>query len=238
MANYLFLIPPSEGKSGWWIDWETICSFGFNKPQSISVNATEKDLKCTWNRYKEGIILNKTLFSGGDIEALPAIDRYSGVMYSAIDYENMSENWKQIFENRFLILSGMYWALRPLDRIGNYKLPIETKWLYEFWWNQIVDMINDLDPDYVVSFLPISYWKLIYGKNKTQAKMYNEKRKFTMVNVNFLKSDGSKYTHWVKKIRWEFINNVCEQGVEDYKKFWWKVIQQENNIIDINITVD
>lgn len=238
MTSYLFLIPPSEGKTRWWIDWRSVCSFVFNLPETIAKWATEKDLKCTENRYQEWIKLNKSLFFGNNIEALPAIDRYSWVMYSAIDYEGMSENWKQVFEENFLILSGMYGALKPLDSIGNYKLPIETKWLYEFWWDQIVDMINDLDSDYVVNLLPISYSKLVYGKNKTQAKIYNKKRKFTIINVNFLKSDGSKFTHWVKKIRWDFIKNVCEQGIEDYKKFGWVIVQQDNDIIDINITID
>ncbi len=48
-------------------------------------------------------------------------------MYNAIDYHNMNLKGKQYFENNFKILSGMYGIVSPLDMIGNYKLPIETK---------------------------------------------------------------------------------------------------------------
>jgi len=62
-----------------------------------------------------------------DVDFLPAISRYSGVMYTAIAYPHLSSEAKTYFDEHFLITSGMYGLLRPRDIIGNYKLPIEAK---------------------------------------------------------------------------------------------------------------
>ena len=135
----------------------------------------------------------------------------------------------------------MYWILKPLDKIGNYKLPIESKGLLDFWWTKIIEKINKIEPDFVVNLLPISYSKLIFWKNKKQEEIFNNKRQFKIVNINFLKSDWNKISHWVKKIKWEWINNICNKNIIDYnnfidyKTFGWEIFVKENNIIDINL---
>lgn len=82
-------------------------------------------------------------------------------MYEAIDYRGMSSSAQKFFSEHFLILSGMYGILRPDDMIGNYKLPIETKGLYQFWWDVIPEAIAELQAEYIINLLPLSYAKLI-----------------------------------------------------------------------------
>ena len=237
MANIIFLLPPSEGKNSWWYIWKQDLSFRFNKPIDIASKATEKDLKCTGARFFQWIKLNKSIENKEKL-LLPAIERYSWVMFKAIDYSDMNTDEKIFFQNKFLILSGMYGVLRPLDLIGNYKLPIETKGLYEFWWTQMLQIFNDLQPHYVVNLLPISYAKLILWKNKTQSTIFNEKRKFTVININFLKAEGSKISHWVKKVKGKWIQDICNKKISDYRDFWGIIVENDDNTIDINITVD
>jgi len=237
MSMIIFLIPPSEGKNTWWVLWIENTSFSFLKPKIIAESATEKDLKCSSKRYQEWISLNKNI-SKSSIEILPAVERYSWVMYNAIDYKGMNKDWKGFFEESFLILSGMYGVLKPQDMIGNYKLPIETRWLYDFWWTQVLESIQSLEADYIVNLLPISYWKLLFGKNKWREVIFSKKRKFTIINVNFLKSDGSKMTHWVKKVKGEWIHDICTKKISDYRDFWGDIIERWDNIIDINIVID
>lgn len=243
MKKILFLLPPSEGKnSGWEFEKEKL-NFNFEKPCDIALKVTEKDLKCSWKRFEEGVGLNKTLTSpqssplGGEGAFIEVINRYSGVMYNAIDYSWMNEEWKDFFENNFLILSWMYWIISPLDIIWNYKLPIETKLLYEFWWTKIIEKINELNIDYIVNLLPISYAKLILWKTKKLEGNFNEIRKFWIINVNFLKEDWKKVSHWVKKIKWEWIKDICEKWITDYENFLGDVVDRENNIIDVNIVI-
>jgi len=217
----IYLLPPSEGKNAWWELWTEKLSFAFKKPFEIAINATEKDLKCREKRYEEGIELNKNL---GISQKLIAIERYSWVMYSAIDYNGMTQSWKQYFENNFLILSGMYGIVRPLDMIWNYKLPIETKWLYSFWWDQITHALNDSKADYIIDMLPWSYAKMIQWKDiDTQ-----------IIRINFLhKKDWElkKITHWVKKVKGEYIKNICE----NWEGVLWEKVQISENKYHVNI---
>lgn len=227
----IFLIPPSEGKNSENNYKKEELSFLFEKPLEILKNATEKDLKCKWKRFEEATNLNLSIDKQDTLEA---IKRYSGVMYNAISYEKMSSKWKKFFEQNFLIFSWLYWILEPKDKIVNYKLPIEAKWLYNFWWDKILKALKNRKTDYIVNLLPISYAKLIFiWTKKDSSKILKNTR---IININFLKEDGKKVSHWVKKIKWEWIKELCEKESMDYKKFSWK-INEKWNIIDVNINV-
>lgn len=221
MQKIVYLIPPSEGKKSENKYNEESLHYNFNKPFSIAKNVTEKDLKCSWKRYEEWLELNKQLCCPppsplscreGEWLFIQAIDRYSWVMFNAIDYKNMSDSWKQYFEEHFLILSWMYGIVKPLDTIWNYKLPIETKWLLDFWWTKIIEELNKMWVDKVVNLLPDSYAKLIYWKNKTQAKIFAELRNFEIEDKIFYKEDWKKMAHWVKKVKGEWIKELCERN--------------------------
>ena len=192
----IFLIPPSEGKNDENLYDNECLSFAFKKPLSIAKNATEKDLKCTWKRYIDAIKLNKNIEKSDTIEA---IKRYNWVMYKYIDYDNLNNTSKEYFNDNFLILSGMYGLLKPMDKIWNYKLPIETKTLSWYWKTEIVKVLNTLDCDYIVDLLPDSYKKMI-DLNKLNKKI---------IEVNFLQENWKKLTHGVKIIKWKFVNEIC-----------------------------
>lgn len=219
----LFLLAPSEGKNIWWEHLKEKLNFNFEKPKYISENATQKDLKCSWNRYEEWIELNKNFEKWPFLEA---INRYSWVVFNTIDYIWMSDNWKKFFENSTLILSWMYGLLKPLDLIWNYKLPIETKWLYKFWWNKITNILNEINPEYIINLLPNSYLKMINPKNINS----------TIININFLKPDWKKMSHQVKKYRGEFLKYACENNLTNYEQFGWKIVKNWK-VIDVNILI-
>jgi len=232
MMKIIFLLPPSEWKNSENKYNSEKLSFEFKKPKTIAENVTEKDLKCHWKRFEEWLELNKNIEKPETIEA---ISRYSGVMFNSINYSEMNNKWKKFFGENFFILSWMYWIVKPLDIVWNYKLPIETKWLLDFWWTKVLEKINKINPDFVINLLPISYSKLIFWKNKKQESEFNKIRKFKIININFVQADWKKISHWVKKIKWEWIKNICEKNILDYKKFWWEIALNYNWMIDINI---
>jgi len=241
----IYLLPPSEGKNDWWKLWTEKLSFDFNKPLEIAVNAGQKDLKCKGARYEQGIELNTSHLNSLPLEEreavnispLPlgeglgvraAIERYSWVMYNAIDYEGMSPDAKKYFEDNFLILSGMYGILKPWDTIWNYKLPIETKWLYAYWWDTITMSLNDLDADYIVDMLPGSYAKMIDWK----------KINTDIMRINFLQQQNwelKKITHWVKKVKGEYIKNLCESDIKNVEDFPGEKVQISENEYHIQV---
>jgi|SaaInlV_110m_DNA_1040235.scaffolds.fasta_scaffold01134_4 hypothetical protein len=235
----IFLLAPSEWKNIWWNSYTEKLSFNFSKPTEISHNVTEKDLKCKWTRFDEGLELNRNLDKWPFLEA---IHRYSGVVFNAIDYKWMSESGKNFFEDHVFILSGMYWKVHALDNIWNYKLPIETKWLYDFWWHKIALEIAKMKADYIVNLLPDSYAKLVWiWKSKKLEEIRNlylwEKTK--IINLHFLTEKDwkiVKLTHWVKKYRGEYLRNICENNLTNYEQFPWKIVKNWD-VIDIDIII-
>ena len=238
----LFLLPPSEGKNSWWEYKNENTTFNFEKPCEIATSVTEKDLKCTWNRFQEWIDLNKSLCKWIQNEFTKALNRYSWVMFNNIDYFSMTEKWQSFFDDNFLIFSGMYGIVKPKDIIWDYKLPIETKGLYDYWWSIIPQAIIGLKPDCIVNLLPISYAKTI-GLG-TNCSKHNKKRNMILeswiniINVNFFKQDGKKISHWVKKVKWHWIRDICENNITDINKFWWEISETEKWLYDINITTN
>ena len=97
----------------------------------------------------------------------------------------MSELGKTFFDEHFLILSGMYGLLRPQDLIGNYKLPIETKGLYQFWEEKIIDALIKIKPTKIYNLLPGSYEKLLCLKKKEKI--------LTFEKIEILKPDFSTF---------------------------------------------
>ena len=204
MGKILFLIAPSEWKTEGWEKRDEKLAFEFEKPLEIAKNASEKDLKCKGKRYEEAISLNLHINSS---PVLPAIDRYNGVMYSHIGYTEMSELGKAFFDEHFLILSGMYGLLRPQDLIGNYKLPIETKGLYQFWEEKIIDALIKIKPTKIYNLLPGSYEKLLYLKKKEKILTFE---KIEILKPDFSTFAWEKLTHNTKILRGDWIKEVCE----------------------------
>lgn len=220
MKKILFLIPPSEWKLPGGKFKKSKLSFDFIKPYNIACHATEKDLKCKWKRYEEAKELNTNI---DDWPFAKAIERYSWVMYSAIDYQNMGKEAKTFFDKHFCIFSWMYGMLKPWDKIWNYKLPIESTWLRHFWEQKITQAINDMAPKYVVNLLPNSYQKML------DFSLLHSK----IIHVNFFTDKNgkvSKLTHGVKKVKWEWIKNICENSVQHYNDFGGSIEEKWNRI--------
>ncbi len=201
---FLFLLPPSEWKKEWWIVADSLREFRFPLPVDIASLATQKDLKCVGKRYQEWISLNSNINYS---LLLPAIQRYSGVMFKSIAYDSMSHASQEFFDNHTLILSGMYWLVKPKELIWNYKLPIDTKWLRQRWWDILTDSLIQKYEWETVVFIDLLSW--------AYQKLLNEKKLraawFKYLTISFYKKEGNKYTHWVKKVKGERLRQICDQ---------------------------
>jgi len=209
------LLPPSEWKKIWWIQWKS--SIEWALPLLIAKNASEKDLKCTGKRYEEWIFLNKNVYISA---VMPAIERYTWVMFSAIDYFSLKKEWKRFFDMYVRIVSWMYWLIKPRDYIANYKLPVDTKWLRLFWWEKLTQKLQW--EDFIIDLLPLAHKKYINFQ-------FLETHWSHIVHCDFFDWE-KKLTHWVKWAKWYRVHIIAELGIKDYKKrpiefrYKWKTI--------------
>lgn len=223
----IFLLPPSEGKNTGWDYTSQQLEFVFEKPVEITRGVTPKDLHCKDKRFEQAQVLNSQTLSGQS-DYQKAIHRYSGVMYNAIDYAGMSSAGQQFFEENFLVISGMYGLVRPTDIIWNYKLPIGAKWLYKFWWDTLTKALWNIQADVVVNMLPQAYAKAIdFDAIDSQ-----------IVHIAFMKYKDEtlvNMAHGVKKVKGEWIKNVCENAIADYTQFKWEVLENNTHQTTVRI---
>lgn len=128
----------------------------------------------------------------------------------------------------------MYGIVRPKDLIGNYKLPIEVRGLYDFWGNKIAERIIAENPDYIVNLLPKAYEKLL--KIRENLGRLQEKN-IKILNMIFVSKNGEKFSHNTKVLRGKFLKNV----VENMRENFLESIQFEDNgeiIREISILVE
>ena len=134
----LILLPPSEGKSsGGEARALDITSLSFsslleNRKLMIKglVGASSKPEYALRLLGLKGKSLETAKLDNISVEntlTKPAIERYTGVMFDAIDYPSFSDAEKVIFNESVIIMSGLFGMVRPMDMIPIYKLKMGAK---------------------------------------------------------------------------------------------------------------
>lgn len=133
MGNFMILIPPSEGKrSGGrrapWGDAKMRVSAPSERLAVMNALATAlsgseaslaKLFGVKGSALAEAIDINHRIATA---PTMPAIDRYSGVLYDALDVDSLPAPSRRRLNQQVLILSGLFGVVAPKDPIPNYKL--------------------------------------------------------------------------------------------------------------------
>ena len=208
------LIPPSEGKS-------KIKSTGplfsdtnyvFEKEVRQIVRLLElidnEDLKSIYGTSQEKAEMfhrqNEDIFKS---RCVPAIERYTGVVYEHLDWNSLSEKAKGFMEKNVLIFSGLFGATSPLTLIPDYKLKMNVLSL-QYHWNPILTEALK-DEELIFDLLPQVYRKA-YTPNKN------------VFQVEFIVENKGKKTlagHYGKAVKGKFIKYLAENNVKNIKEF-------------------
>jgi cytoplasmic iron level regulating protein YaaA (DUF328/UPF0246 family) len=203
------LIPPSEGKASGGT-YPPLSQLNEHAQQAYGRLMNFKgDVGALYGlkdkALKQALMVNQTLLSS---PTLPAIERYSGVVYEGIDYPSLSKEAKNFFNDHVRIISAMFGLLAPLDLIPDYKLKIEKLDLAKFWRSIIA---KQLEGYFIIDLLPQAHQKAVAY---TQG-----------LGIEFVMSKKGKVMpagHHGKLIKGKFVRWVCQnQYVEakDLKRF-------------------
>lgn len=207
-VDTLILIPPSEGKT----------SGGKGKP----VKPTKAQHKMIdrllnfdgdWSKLLgvKGKALDEAVEANQSVLAsptMPAIERYSGVVYDGIDYPGLSKDGRQFFDKHVRIVSALFGLLKPKDGIPNYKLKIEKLDAARYWQPIITKALQN---KFVIDLLPKAHQKAV---------RYDDG-----IAVDFIIEKGGKRKpagHHGKLIKGRFVRWLCENGVtspDDFTSF-------------------
>ena len=111
--------------------------------------------------------------------AKQALLAFKGDVYNGIDAPSLSQEDLEFAQDSVRMLSGLYGVIRPLDLIAPYRLEMGTrlvnskgKNLYEFWGDQISNVLNDDESEVIINLASNEYFKGI-DKKALNAKIIN-----------------------------------------------------------------
>src|SRR4249920_2338944 len=129
----LILLPPSEGKAGGgdgspWTPGTLSIDLDTQRKTAIrALAAAMKGNEAARARLldvKGKALAAATAANRGVAKAptMPAIERYTGVLYDALDHRSLSAAQRRRLDASVVIFSGLWGAVMPADPIPDYKL--------------------------------------------------------------------------------------------------------------------
>ncbi len=172
--KFLILLPPSEGKAsggnGPPLELETV-SFPELNPTRTRMLKALVQLGSRPRVSKKllgvkGAALEKAMESNSSVltsPTMPAIERYTGVMYDSIGYRSLSEHARGVFDHSAVVMSGLFGMVRPHDLIPDYKLKmgaalIRRKTCASIWKTQNSGSLKEIaDGGVIWDLLPLEH---------------------------------------------------------------------------------
>ena len=122
--------------------------------------------------------------------AKQALLAFKGDVYNGIDASSLNEDDLNFAQGKVRMLSGLYGVLRPLDLIQPYRLEMGTKLannkgknLYEFWGDDVSEVLNEDESELIINLASNEYFKSIDKKTL----------KANILNIAFKEKKGDVY---------------------------------------------
>lgn len=147
----LILLPPSEGKASGgtgpvWKPGSMLVDLDEWREQAISalgraMRRSEAERSTLLGVKSRALAAatqaNRTVAAE---PTLPAIERYTGVLYDVLDYRSLPAAQRKRLDQRVLIFSGLWGMVSPTDPIPDYKLKMGAKMpklgKLSAWWRE------------------------------------------------------------------------------------------------------
>jgi len=224
----LILLPPSEGKSsgGDGLPWsKSEQSFPeLESARKDAIKALKTAMKAPIGERSKllGVGESKTgeatkaNLSVDTTKTLPAIERYTGVLYDALDYGTLSSKLKKRVNSQVVIFSGLWGVVRPVDLIPDYKLKMGAKLpslekLSSFWKPLISETLTRAASGVVWDLLPNEHsaaWDPSISGRRIRVSFLDDvmkDKKRTLVTVS----------HWNKLLKGSLVRFIAESQVDD-----------------------
>jgi len=208
------LIPPSEGKAK--IKSLDILfkdtDFKFSKYTQQIVDLLclieNEDLTSVYGTSQEKAIMfhrqNQDIFNS---KCVPAIERYTGVVYDHIDWSSLSKKSQEYMKQHIIIFSGLFGLLAPDTLIPDYKLKMNVLSLKNLWKPIISESLEG--EDIIFDLLP-----QVHRKAYTPTK--------NTIQIDFLVKKQGKTSaagHFGKAVKGQFIRFLAQNQIKKTKDF-------------------
>ena len=141
---------------------------------------------------------------------MKAIERYTGVAFDYLDYENLPIEAKEYIDNNVIIFSNLFGPIRADDLIPEYRLKqgemIDDIKVDKFYKEHSAHLVEEYLKDEEVLDLRAIYYN----------KFYKPTREYT--TLKFIK-DGKVVSHWAKAYRGVVLKEIAKSGADTIDDF-------------------
>ena len=226
MPGPLILLPPSEGKAdgGTGAPWTTLDQSFPDLAEARHEVATALAAamtrpvaeRCALLGVKQPEAATAANLAVHDAPTRPAIERYTGVLYDALDYPSLPARLRKRVDARVVIFSGLWGALRPADPIPDYKLKMGAKLPglgppARFWKPRLTATLADAAAGCVWDLLPNEHsaaWDPSVAGRRIPVRFLDDVERGgarTLVTV----------AHWNKLLKGALVRFVLDEGLTD-----------------------
>lgn len=144
-----------------------------------------------------------------DGPTMPAILRYSGVLYRELDPSTLRGRARVRLNRDLLVVSGLWGLVAPQDPIPTYRLKmsarVEETGRLASWWR----------PYLTISLAPrvrrAVVWDLLPGEHSA-AVDWSELAPARRVTIRFVDRSGKTVSHWNKLLKGSLVRWLAETG--------------------------
>lgn len=188
----VILLPPSEGKAlggdgaGW-------------APGTMADPALDRHRKVVLRQARAAGA------SGRRAGTMPAMERYTGVLYKELAWASLSAEARRRGESQVRIVSGLLGLVAPADPIPHYKLKMaaalpEIGRLATWWRPRIAPVVAELTASRLV-------WDLLPVEHSAAIDWLSTSPK-ERVTVRFVDASGKAVSHWNKLLKGSLVRWV------------------------------
>lgn len=153
-----------------------------------------------------------------DAPTRPAIERYTGVLYDALDAGSLPSAQRRRLRAQALILSGLWGVVAPDDPIPAYKLKMGARLrplgrLSGWWRPRLAPVLDEVAAGRVV-------WDLLPAEHDAAvAPIASARRVITARFLDEVERDGERrlvaVSHWNKLLKGALVRHVLAEQLDD-----------------------
>ncbi len=147
---------------------------------------------------------------------LPAIERYTGVLYDALDADSLPARLRKRLDEQVVIFSGLWGAVRPTDPIPDYKLKMgaalpDLGKPSRYWKPHLTNALSAAASGTVWDLLPNEHavaWDPTIAGHRIRARFLDDVEKNgdrTLVAVS----------HWNKLLKGVLVRHLLEHRLDE-----------------------
>ncbi len=188
--HFTILLPPSEGKvlrgTGAAKTYWTALS------RHLLQECTSGDPEKLYStRRAEAVSLNADALTA---PTMPAIERYSGVVYKALDYNSLEAKEQEYINNHVRIECALFGLVPPQEPIPNYVLSITKLQCAKLWLDTNSRLLHK---SFVLDLLPAAHRKAVLYRNGLAIDFTTNRNGSTKLTGHEGKRIKGVYVRWL-----------------------------------------